>query len=35
MRKEWYNMLQKVLAGEDAQAMADAAVAASNAAMQG
>lgn len=35
MRKEWYNMLQKVLAGEDAQAMADAAVAVSNAAMQG
>ncbi len=35
MRKEWYNMLQKVLAGEDAKAMADAAVAASNAAMQG
>ena len=35
MRKEWYNVLQKVVAGEDAQAMADAAVAASNAAMQG
>lgn len=35
MRKEWYNMLQKVLAGEDAQTTADAAVAASNAAMAG